>query len=271
MNKHDTIGIDAVAMCVNDILVSGAQPLFFLDYISCGKLNEDVMVDIIKGLSDGCSQSGASLIGGETAEHPGIVPDDEYDIAGFCVGVADREKIINGNSICDGDVIIGIPSSGLHSNGFSLVRKIFFEMKKYSLNKHFDDLGGTLGETLITPTKIYCKPVLDIIKKGIEIKGMVHITGGGFYENIPRVLPARTAAVIEKNSFIVPPIFNMIQRDGAVDDRDMFLTFNMGIGLIIVCSKNHVDSIMNELKIYGVMSSIIGEVKSSETKEAILV
>lgn len=260
MNKHDTIGIDAVAMCVNDIITSGAKPLFFLDYISCGRLKEDVLVDVVKGIAEGCIMSSCSLVGGETAEHPGVVPDDEYDIAGFSVGIVDRKKIINGNTIGAGDIIIGIPSSGIHSNGYSLVRKLFFEMKGYSLDKKFNDLEKTLGETLLIPTTIYVKGIKSFMESGINPKGIVHITGGGFYENIPRILPQNTSVVIEKKSFPVPPIFNIIKKEGSVDEAEMFTTFNMGIGMMIFVDKNQGDAALKALDEAGFPSYIIGEV-----------
>lgn len=260
MNKHDTIGIDAVAMCVNDIITSGAKPLFFLDYISCGRLKEDVLVDVVKGIAEGCIMSSCSLVGGETAEHPGVVPDDEYDIAGFSVGIVDRKKIINGNTIGAGDIIIGIPSSGIHSNGYSLVRKLFFEMKGYFLDKKFNDLEKTLGETLLYPTTIYVKGIKSSIESGINLKGIVHITGGGFYENIPRILPQNTSVVIEKKSFPVPPIFNIIKKEGSVDEAEMFTTFNMGIGMMIFVDKNQGDAALKVLDEAGYPSYIIGEI-----------
>ena len=260
MNKHDTIGIDAVAMCVNDIITSGAKPLFFLDYISCGRLKEDVLVDVVKGIAEGCIQSECSLVGGETAEHPGIVPDDEYDIAGFSVGIVDKKKIINGHSISPGDIIVGISSSGIHSNGYSMVRKLFLEMKGYTLKQKFNDLEKNLGETLLTPTAIYVKAVKSCIRSGINLKGIVHITGGGFYENIPRILPAGTSVIIEKNSFPVPPIFNIIQKEGSVAETEMFTTFNMGIGMMLFVDKNQGDAALKLLNEAGYNPYIIGEV-----------
>ncbi|MFA5518418.1 MAG: phosphoribosylformylglycinamidine cyclo-ligase [Spirochaetota bacterium] len=260
MNKHDTIGIDAVAMCVNDIITSGAKPLFFLDYISCGRLKEDVLVDVVKGIAEGCIMSSCSLVGGETAEHPGVVPDDEYDIAGFSVGIVDRKKIIDGNTIGSGDIIIGIASSGIHSNGYSLVRKLFLEMKGYSLDKKFNDLEKTLGETLLVPTTIYVKGIKSSMESGINPKGIVHITGGGFYENIPRILPQNTSVVIEKKSFPVPPIFNIIKKEGSVNEAEMFTTFNMGIGMMIFVDKSQGDAALKVLDKAGYPSYIIGEV-----------
>jgi phosphoribosylformylglycinamidine cyclo-ligase len=267
MDKHDTVGIDAVAMCVNDILVSGAQPLFFLDYIACGKLNESVMVDLVKGLADGCLQAGCSLVGGETAEHPGIMPDNDYDIAGFSVGVVDRSKIIDGKTIAPGDAVIGISSSGVHSNGFSLARKVLFDHKKYSVSTKIDELGMTVGEALLVPTRIYCKQILSMVIKDFPIKGLVHITGGGFYENIPRILPEGTGVIIDRNSFAVHPVFDLIRREGDVSDKEMFTTFNMGIGLMLFCPKASASSILAELTALGEKASVIGEVVSSPEKK----
>lgn len=260
MNRHDTIGIDAVAMCVNDILVSGAAPLFFLDYISCGALREGVLVDVVKGIADGCLMAGCSLVGGETAEHPSVMAPDDYDIAGFAVGVVDRKKIINGSTIARGDVIIGLPSSGIHSNGYSLVRKLLFEIKGYSVDTRIDELGGKLGPVLLAPTRIYCKSVLGCIQRGITVKGMVHITGGGFYENVPRILPKGMAASISKASYSVPPIFAFIRREGDIDEREMYTTFNMGIGLMLVVDKNNVDAAIENLRASGESPKMIGEV-----------
>jgi phosphoribosylformylglycinamidine cyclo-ligase len=259
MNIHDTIGIDAVAMCVNDIVVSGAMPLFFLDYISCGKLNENVMVDIVKGIANGCTLAGCSLIGGETAEHPNVMEENDYDIAGFSVGVVDREKIINGSDIKQGDVIIGLPSSGVHSNGFSFVRKLLFDIKGYKTETKINELGNSLGETLLAPTRIYTKSIIKAIESGIIIKGLVHVTGGGFYENIPRILPDNIGVNIEKNSFSIHPIFNFMQKEGNVEDREMFTTFNMGIGMMVFVDKNSADSALKNLKESGENPVIIGE------------
>ena len=237
MNVHDTIGIDAVAMCVNDILTLGAKPLFFLDYIACGKLVERVLVDVVKGMADGCKMAGCSLVGGETAEHPNVMAEDDYDIAGFAVGVVDKEKILNNDSISKKDILIGLSSSGVHSNGYSLVRKLFFDVKKYSLDIILNELSRPLGEVLLTPTRIYCKPILSCIDKGLNIKGIVHITGGGFYENIPRILPKKAAVKIDKANLNILPIFNVIRKEGGIDEREMFTTFNMGTGLILVVNK----------------------------------
>jgi phosphoribosylformylglycinamidine cyclo-ligase len=267
MNRHDTIGIDAVAMCVNDIITSGAKPLFFLDYISCGRLKEDVLADVVKGIAEGCILSECSLVGGETAEHPGVVPDDEYDIAGFSVGIVDKKKIINGQSISAGDAIIGLSSSGIHSNGYSMVRKLFLDIKGYSLDKKFSDLENSLWETLLTPTSIYVKGIKSCIESGINLKGIVPITGGGFYENIPRILPEGISVVIEKKSFSVPPIFRIIEKEGSVDEAEMFTTFNMGIGMMLFVSKTEADGALNALKKGGYNAWIIGEtVKDRDEK-----
>jgi len=260
MNKHDTIGIDAVAMCVNDIVTSGARPLFFLDYISCGKLREDILADVVKGIAEGCIQSGCSLVGGETAEHPGVMDADDYDIAGFVVGVVDRKKIINGENIKTGDKIIGLPSTGIHSNGYSLVRKLFFEKKKYTVTTQVPGLDDNLGNILLTPTKIYVKAIHSCLDGGIQIKGLVHITGGGFYENIPRILPPHTAVKIYRDSFPVPPVFKIIQEDGEIEDREMFTTFNMGIGMMLFIAKEHFQSLMEHLVNEGNSPYLIGEV-----------
>lgn len=271
LNRHDTIGIDAVAMCVNDIITSGAKPLFFLDYISCGRLKEDVLADVVKGIAEGCILSECSLVGGETAEHPGVVPDDEYDIAGFSVGIVDKKKIINGQSISSGDAVIGISSSGIHSNGYSMVRKLFLDIKGYSLDKKFSDLEKSLGETLLTPTSIYVKGIKSCIESGINLKGIVHITGGGFYENIPRILPGDISVVIEKNSFPVPPIFRIIEKEGSVDEAEMFTTFNMGIGMMLFVSKAEADGALNALKKGGYNAFIIGETVKEENEKVKLI
>jgi len=260
MNKHDTIGIDAVAMCVNDIVTSGARPLFFLDYISCGKLREDILADVVKGIAEGCIQSGCSLVGGETAEHPGVMDADDYDIAGFVVGVVDRKKIINGENIKTGDKIIGLPSTGIHSNGYSLVRKLFFEKKKYTVTTQVPGLDDNLGNILLTPTKIYVKAIHSCLDGGIQIKGLVHITGGGFYENIPRILPPHTAVKIYRDSFPVPPVFKIIQEVGEIEAREMFTTFNMGIGMMLFIAKEHFQSLMEHLVNEGNSPYLIGEV-----------
>jgi phosphoribosylformylglycinamidine cyclo-ligase len=260
MRKHDTIGIDAVAMCVNDIVVSGARPLFFLDYIACGSLMENVLVDVVKGLAEGCRLSDCSLVGGETAEHPGTMPADDYDIAGFAVGVVDRKKIINGERIKPGDVIIGLPSSGVHSNGYSLVRKLFFDMKKYTIATKPDGLGETLGDALLKPTRIYVRSVMQCLAAGIDIKGIVHITGGGFYENIPRILPAGTAARIDRASIDPHPIFRIIQKEGNISDREMFTTFNMGIGMMVITGRETAGRAIEQFKQSGESARVIGSI-----------
>ncbi|HNX22399.1 MAG TPA: phosphoribosylformylglycinamidine cyclo-ligase [Spirochaetota bacterium] len=271
MNKHDTIGIDAVAMCVNDIVTSGAKPLFFLDYISCGKLREDVLVDVVKGIAEGCLQSECSLVGGETAEHPGIMDPEDYDIAGFSVGVVDKKKIINGQNITPGDIIIGLPSSGIHSNGYSLVRKLLFEEKKYTVTTRLNDLDDVLGNVLLTPTKIYVKALHSALNSGLPVKGLVHITGGGFYENIPRILPADTAVKLSKNSYPVPGIFKLMEKEGGISEREMYTTFNMGIGMMLFIAKEFADSAMEKLKTDGIKPYLIGEViKFNDAKVTIL-
>lgn len=243
MDKHDTIGIDAVAMCVNDIVVSGAEPLFFLDYLACGKLVPEKIEAIVSGVAEGCVQAGCALIGGETAEMPGMYADGEYDIAGFAVGVVDRKRLIDGSSIQPGDAVIGLASSGVHSNGFSLVRKLLLEDRGYRLDQRLEGLGAELGEVLLTPTRIYVKSVLNLLRH-VNVKGMAHITGGGFIENIPRVLPEGTAAEIEVGSWPILPIFQLMQRDGNISHEDMFRTFNMGIGLVLIVPEEQADETM---------------------------
>ena len=270
MNKHDTIGIDAVAMCVNDIVVSGASPLFFLDYISCGKINEDVLTDVIKGVADGCNQAGCSLIGGETAEHPGVMESNDYDIAGFAVGVVDKDKIINGCNIQTGDSIIGLASSGIHSNGFSMVRKVFFDLKKYSLSHKFNDLEMSLGETLLTPTRIYVKNILNALKNNIDIKGLVHITGGGFYENIPRILPETVSAKIDLNSYTIPQIFKIIQTEGDISNVEMYTVFNMGIGMIVFVPAEQTDAAIDFFNSCGERACLLGHTVGNEGVRVVL-
>lgn len=260
---HDTIGEDAVAMCVNDVICQGAKPLFFLDYIATGKLDPKKASDIVKGVSSGCIKAGAALIGGETAEMPGLYGDGEYDIAGFCVGIVDKKKILDGSKIVDGDVLIGIPSSGIHSNGYSLVRKVFFDHKKYNVNEFVQDLGCTLGEALMVPTKIYPKLILDLISK-FEIKGMSNITGGGFYENIPRMFPDGITADIEAKNIDVLPIFKLIQREGNVDIDEMYSTFNMGIGMVLAVSKDIYEQVVEYLKIQGEKPVLLGKTVKRE-------
>ena len=232
LDKHDTIGIDCVAMCVNDVACAGGEPLFFLDYIACGKNYPEKIATIVSGVAEGCKQSGCALIGGETAEHPGLMPEEEYDLAGFTVGVVDKKDIITGENLADGDVLIGMASSGVHSNGFSLVRKIF-KMDKETLNTYHEELGKTLGEALLAPTRIYVKALKNVKEAGVRVKACSHITGGGFYENVPRMLPEGKHAVIRKDSYEVPAIFKMMAREGQVEEQMMYNTYNMGIGMIV--------------------------------------
>ncbi|NLM04143.1 MAG: phosphoribosylformylglycinamidine cyclo-ligase [Clostridiales bacterium] len=259
MDKHDTIGQDCVAMCVNDILCQGAKPLFFLDYIATGKLRAEKIADIVKGIADGCKMADAPLIGGETAEMPGFYEYEEYDMAGFTVGIVDRSKIITGEKIKPGHVIIGLSSSGVHSNGFSLVRKIFLENSKFSLDEKIQGLEKNLGETLLEPTRIYVKPVLEVLKE-IDVKGITHITGGGFYENVPRVLPEDVDANINLGSWHMPEIFNIIQREGNIATDEMYKTFNMGIGMMLVVDKNDVEITQKILDEMGEKSFVIGNI-----------
>ena len=265
MDKHDTVGIDCVAMCVNDIICCGAKPLFFLDYIACGKNHPERIADIVSGVCEGCVQSGAALIGGETAEMPGFYPIDEYDLAGYCTGVVDKDKIINNKLMVAGDVIIALPSSGVHSNGFSLVRKVF-DVEKRDLTLPVDGLQGkSVGETLLTPTKIYVKPVLALLEN-ISVKGISHITGGGFYENIPRSIPDGLGAKIDRSAVRVLPIFDVIATLGSICERDMFNTFNMGVGMSIVVSKDDADEALEILRKNGEDAYIIGEIAESQEK-----
>ena len=263
MDKHDTIGIDAVAMCVNDIACAGGEPLFFLDYIACGKNYPEKIADIVKGVAEGCLQSEAALIGGETAEHPGLMPVEDYDLAGFAVGVADKKDMITGENLTDGDVLIGMASSGVHSNGFSLVRKIF-EITKESLDTYYDELGKTLGETLLAPTRIYVKALKSIKNAGVTVKACSHITGGGFYENVPRMLKDGVHAVIEKDSYPVPPIFKLMAEKGNVEEQMMYNTFNMGIGMIVAVDKDDVEKAMEAIKAAGDTPYVIGHIKAGE-------
>ena len=263
MDKHDTIGIDAVAMCVNDIACSGGEPLFFLDYIACGKNYPEKIAAIVSGVAEGCRESGAALVGGETAEHPGLMPEDEYDLAGFAVGVVDKKELITGADIKAGDKLIGIASSGVHSNGFSLVRKVF-EMTKESLDTYYDELGKTLGEALIEPTRIYVKALKSIKDNGIRVKGCSHITGGGFYENIPRMLPDGVKAVIDKNSYEVPAIFKLLASKGNIEEKMMYNTYNMGIGMVVAVSPSDVEKTLSAIEAAGDKAYVIGEVKSGE-------
>jgi len=263
MDKHDTIGIDAVAMCVNDIACSGGEPLFFLDYIACGKNYPEKIASIVSGVAEGCKQSGCALVGGETAEHPGLMPEDEYDLAGFAVGVADKKDIISGEDIRPGDVLIGMASTGVHSNGFSLVRKVF-EMTKESLDTYYEELKGTLGETLITPTRIYVKALKAVKDSGVKIKGCSHITGGGFYENIPRMLPDGVRAVIEKDSYEVPAIFRLLAKKGNIAEEMMYNTFNMGLGMVIAVDPADVDKAMEAIKAAGDRPYAAGRIEAGE-------
>lgn len=268
MDKHDTVGIDCVAMCVNDIICCGAKPLFFLDYIACGKNVPERIAEIVSGVADGCVQSGAALIGGETAEMPGFYPEDEYDLAGFSVGIVDKDKIIDNKAIKSGDVIIALPSSGVHSNGFSLVRKVF-DVENSDIKAPVAELGGkSVGETLLTPTKIYVKPVLALTEE-ITVKAISHITGGGFYENIPRSIPDGYCAKIEKSAVKVLPIFDLIQKTGSISERDMFNTYNMGVGMSITVDKNDVDKALEILKNAGEDAYIIGETVKGDDKISI--
>ena len=265
MDKHDTVGIDCVAMCVNDIICCGAKPLFFLDYIACGKNYPERIAQIVSGVAEGCVQSGAALIGGETAEMPGFYPEDEYDLAGFSVGVVDKAKIIDNKKMKAGDVIIALPSSGVHSNGFSLVRKVF-DVEKADIKSPVSELGGkSIGETLLTPTKIYVKPMLALFEK-VQVKGVSHITGGGFYENIPRSIPAGLCAKIEKSAVKVLPIFDMIAKIGNIPERDMFNTYNMGVGMSVICAKEDADTALGILRANGEDAYIIGEIAEGDEK-----
>ncbi|MFC3770916.1 phosphoribosylformylglycinamidine cyclo-ligase [Paenibacillus sp. GCM10012303] len=263
MDKHDTIGIDAVAMCVNDVVVQGAEPLFFLDYLACDKVVPEKIEAIVKGIADGCLQAGCSLIGGETAEMPGMYSEGEYDIAGFTVGIVDKKKIIDGSTIAPGDVILGFASSGVHSNGFSLVRKLLLQDKGYSLQDEVAELGGKLGDTLLAPTKIYVKPILAMLEK-VTIKGMAHITGGGFLENIPRVLPEGVNAQIEYGSWPILPIFKLLQQSGNVSNNDMFRTFNMGIGMVLIVPAEQADEAIRLAEENGEKAYRLGTVTPGE-------
>ena len=263
MDKHDTIGIDCVAMCVNDIACAGGEPLFFLDYIACGKNYPEKIATIVKGVAEGCKMSGAALIGGETAEHPGLMPEEEYDLAGFAVGLVDEKDLITGEKIKDGDVLVGIASSGVHSNGFSLVRKLF-DMTKESLDTYYEELGKTLGEALIEPTRIYVKALRKVKEAGITIKGCSHITGGGFYENIPRMLPEGMTAVVEKNSYEIPPIFNLMQRKGELSEKMMYNTYNMGLGMILAVDPADAKETVEAVCAAGEKAYIVGKIKAGE-------
>ncbi len=263
MDKHDTIGIDCVAMCVNDIACAGGEPLFFLDYIACGKNEPEKIATIVSGVADGCKQSNAALIGGETAEMPGFYPVDEYDLAGFAVGVVDEKDLITGKDLKAGDVLIGMASSGVHSNGFSLVRKVF-EMSKESLEKYYDALGCTLGEALLAPTKIYVKALGSIKEAGVTIKACSHITGGGFYENVPRMLKDDTHAVIKKDSYPIPPIFGMLAEEGKIEEHMMYNTFNMGLGMVLAVDEADVEKTMEAIREAGEAPYVIGQIEAGE-------
>lgn len=263
MDKHDTVGIDCVAMCVNDIACAGGEPLFFLDYIACGKNVPEKIATIVKGVAQGCEQSSAALIGGETAEMPGFYPEDEYDLAGFAVGVVDEKDLITGKELQEGDILIGMASSGVHSNGFSLVRKVF-EMTKESLNTYYDELGKSLGEALIAPTKIYVKALRSIKESGVRVKACSHITGGGFYENIPRMLKEGTRAVVEKNSYPVPPIFQLLAKTGNIDEQMMYNTYNMGLGMMVAVDPADVEKTMEAIKAAGEEPYIVGKIEAGE-------
>ena len=263
IDKHDTIGIDCVAMCVNDIACAGGEPLFFLDYIACGKNYPEKIAAIVSGVAEGCKQSDAALIGGETAEHPGLMPEDEYDLAGFAVGVVDEKDIITGADVKAGDVLIGMASSGVHSNGFSLVRKIF-EMTKESLDTYYDELGKTLGEALLAPTRIYVKALRSVKEAGVRIKACSHITGGGFYENVPRMLPEGKHAMIRKDSYEVPAIFKLMAEKGQVEEKMMYNTYNMGLGMVLAVDPADVDKTMEAIKAAGETPYVVGEIKDGE-------
>ena len=263
LDKHDTIGIDCVAMCVNDVACAGGEPLFFLDYIACGKNYPEKIATIVSGVAEGCKQSGWALNGGETAEHPGLMPEDEYDLAGFTVGVVDKKDIITGEDLKAGDVLIGMASTGVHSNGFSLVRKIF-KMDKETLNTYHEELGKTLGEALLAPTRIYVKALKNVKEAGVRVKACSHITGGGFYENVPRMLPEGKHAVIKKDSYEVPAIFKMMEREGNVEEHMMYNTYNMGIGMIVAVDPADVEKTMEAMRAAGDTPYVIGEIKDGE-------
>jgi len=263
MDRHDTVGIDCVAMCVNDIACAGGEPLFFLDYIACGKNYPEKIASIVSGVAEGCRQSGAALIGGETAEMPGFYPEDEYDLAGFAVGIVDKKDMITGAELKAGDTLIGIASSGVHSNGFSLVRKVF-EMTAESLGTYYDELGTTLGDALIRPTKIYVKALRSVKEAGVRIHACSHITGGGFYENVPRMLTDNTHAVIKKDSYPVPPIFGLLARTGGIEEKMMYNTYNMGLGMILAVSADDADKTMEALKAAGETAYVVGQIEEGE-------
>lgn len=262
MDKHDTVGIDCVAMCVNDVACSGAKPLFFLDYIACGKNYPEKIAQIVAGVAEGCVQAGCALVGGETAEHPGLMPNEEYDLAGFTVGIGEKDKLVSGENLKAGDVLIGVASSGIHSNGFSLIRKVF-NINEETIKVYYDELGKTLGEELITPTRIYVKPLLALMEK-VTVNAISHITGGGFYENVPRMLSDGFTAVIEKDKCFKKPIFDLIAKTGNIPERDMYNTFNMGTGLVIAVDADKADEAVRILEENGEQAAIIGEIKAGE-------
>ncbi len=267
MNRNDTIGIDCVAMCVNDIICCGAKPLYFLDYIAIGKNVPEKVAEIVKGVADGCVMAGCALVGGETAEHPGMMPEDEYDIAGYSTGIVDKSKIIDNTQIKAGDAIIGIASSGVHSNGFSLVRKVF-NINDQKLKSFVPELGQSLGDALLTPTRIYVKPVLELISK-VTVKGVSHITGGGFYENIPRMLPDGISAKIAKGSWTIPPIFALLQKEGGISEHDMFNTFNMGVGMCVVVAEEDAEKTVAVLKANGEAAYVLGKIVAGDGVELV--
>ncbi|HIX52575.1 MAG TPA: phosphoribosylformylglycinamidine cyclo-ligase [Candidatus Lachnoclostridium stercoripullorum] len=265
MDRHDTVGIDCVAMCVNDVACAGGEPLFFLDYIACGKQVPEKIAQIVSGVAEGCRQAGAALVGGETAEMPGFYPEDEYDLAGFAVGAVDRKDLIDGSGLAAGDVLVGMASSGVHSNGFSLVRKVFEkEMTAEGLHTYYEELGGTLGDTLLAPTKIYVKALKAVKAAGVNVKACSHITGGGFYENVPRMLKEGVRAVIRKDSYPVPPIFPMMAKKGEIDEKIMYNTFNMGIGMIVAVAPEDVEKTMTAMKEAGETPYVIGSLEAGE-------
>ena len=265
MDKHDTVGIDCVAMCVNDVACAGGEPLFFLDYIACGKNVPEKIATIVKGVAEGCKQSGAALVGGETAEMPGFYPEDEYDLAGFAVGIVDKKDLITGESLAANDVLIGMASSGVHSNGFSLVRKVFEkELTKEGLNTYYEELGTTLGEALIAPTKIYVKALKSVKEAGVTVKACSHITGGGFYENIPRMLKDGVRAVVEKDSYPIPPIFGLLAEKGQIEEKMMYNTYNMGLGMIVAVDPADVDKTMEAMKESGESPYVVGRIVDGE-------
>lgn len=263
MDRHDTVGIDCVAMCVNDIACAGAEPLFFLDYIACGKNEPEKIATIVKGVADGCKQAGAALIGGETAEMPGFYPEEEYDLAGFAVGVVEEKELITGQDLQAGDVLIGMASSGIHSNGFSLVRKVF-DMTKESLDTYYEELGGTLGEALLVPTKIYVKALKAVRDAGVTIRACSHITGGGFYENIPRMLPEGMRAVVKKDSYEVPAVFRLLQKKGGIEEEMMYNTYNMGIGMLLAVRSEDADKVVEAVRAAGETPYVVGSIEAGE-------